>query len=242
MPWDFWLILFILAVVLPWRGRQRMRALMLQPEVSGRERIRLYVSTILFQWTLTALIAWRAHARGLNAEELGLVFGSLLVVPAVTFAGALVIAVGHWKNIRRMARSNHPAAQRLRALAVRIFPRTPREAILYIALALTAGICEEFIFRGFLLAAFTRAGLSSSMVVLATAAIFGLAHLYQGRGGSLGTGILGVLFAIARIAYTSLLPVAVWHAVLDIVAGVAGGRYLVAEISTAEPLRTRGND
>ena len=55
--------------------------------------------------------------------------------------------------------------------------------------------------------------------------MFGVAHLYQGKGGSLGTGILGVLFASVRVAYRSIFPVVIWHAVLDVVAGIAGARY-----------------
>jgi hypothetical protein len=63
--------------------------------------------------------------------------------------------------------------------------------------------------------------------------MFGLAHLYQGKGGSLGTGILGTLFALVRIIYSSLLPAVVWHSVLDIVAGVAGSRFLLKVPGTA---------
>jgi hypothetical protein len=38
--------------------------------------------------------------------------------------------------------------------------------------------------------------------------------------------ILGLLFGIARIAYDSLVPVIVWHIAVDVVAGIAGPRYL----------------
>lgn len=234
MPWDFWIILVLLAVVLPWRGRQRMRALMALPQVTGRERIRLYLSTLLFQWALAAVIFWRARARGLTAAEMGLTVRYDFPVVFIAIAGALLIALAHWKNLRRMAGLDHPAAQRMRALAVRIFPRTAPQLWLYAALALTAGFCEEFIFRGFLVAAFFRAGLAAWTVVLFSSALFGLVHIYQGRGGSIGTGILGVLFAVARIAYTSLVPVVVWHATLDLVAGFAGARYLIARKSTGE--------
>ena len=234
MPWDFWIILLLLAVVLPWRGRQRMRALMALPEVTGGERIRLYLSTLLFQWALSAAIFWRARARGLTAAEMGLTVRYDFPVVFIAVAGGVQIALAHWKNLRRMAGLHHPAAERLRALAVRIFPRTPPQLWLYLALALTAGFCEEFIFRGFLVAAFFRAGLAAWAVVLFTSALFGLVHIYQGRGGSIGTGILGVLFAVARIAYTSLVPLVVWHATLDLVAGFAGARYLIAAKSTGE--------
>jgi membrane protease YdiL (CAAX protease family) len=232
MPWDFWLIFLFLIVVLPWRGRQRMRKLMALPSVSGRERIQLYVTTVLFQWTLAALVGWRALARGITWRELGIANRWTPPVLLLTIVGAALIAVGHWANLRRMAALNHPAIERLRAMGARLFPRSPGEAFFYVLLALTAGCCEEFIFRGFVIAALFRAGFSAWIVVLLSSAMFGIAHLYQGKGGSVGTGILGTLFAIAKIAYRSLLPVLVWHAVLDIVAGLAGAHYFSRNTAT----------
>jgi membrane protease YdiL (CAAX protease family) len=228
MPWDFWLILLFCGVFLPWRGRARMQHLMALPFVTGGERIKLYVSTILFQWTLTALVGWRALERGLSLQRLGITGGSGFSTVLLAAAGAVLIAVGHWTNLRRMAGANHPASEKLRAMATRLFPRSPRETVFYILLAVTAGICEEFIFRGFVIAAFFQAGLSAWSVIVLSSVMFGVAHLYQGKSGSVGTGILGALFALVRIAYHSLLPVVIWHTVLDIVAGLAGARYFTA--------------
>jgi len=234
MPWDFWLIFLFLGVVLPWRGRQRVRQLMAIPEVTGRDRIRLYISTILFQWALTAIVGWRALARGLNWHQLGLTRGFTPSMVLIAVVGAALIAVAHWMNLRRMAHSNHPGVESLRALGSRLFPRQAAEFIFYILLALTAGICEEFIFRGFMIAALFRADLSTSLVVVISSLMFGVAHLYQGKGGSVGTALLGMLFAATRIAYGSLLPVVLWHAVLDIVAGVAGSKYFVSAAVESE--------
>ena len=225
MPWDFWLIFLFLSIVLPWRGRERMRHFMAQPQVLRRERIRLYASTILFQWVLAAIVAWRAFARGLTLPQLGLESGRPWSIFLLTLIGATLIAVAHWMNLRRMAGSNHPAAEKLRAMAERLFPQSKTETIFFTLLALTAGICEEFIFRGFVIAALFAAGLSSWTAVIVSSLMFGAAHLYQGKGGSVGTGILGVLFASVRIAYRSIFPVVIWHAVLDVVAGIAGARY-----------------
>jgi len=228
MPWDFWLIFLVLGILLPWRGYERMRQLMSLSEVTGRDRIKLYLATILFQWFLTFLIGWRAFARGLTWHDLAVSGTSRMTVLAVSIMGALLIGAAHWANVRRMGRSNHPNLQRLRALGSRLFPRTPSETALFILLALTAGICEEFLFRGFVMAALLRVGLATWLVVILSSAMFGIAHLYQGKGGSLGTGILGTLFALVRIAYHSLLPAVVWHAVLDVVAGIAGAKFLIA--------------
>jgi len=235
MPWDFWLILLFCGVFLPWRGRARMQHLMALPQVTRGERIKLYVSTILFQWTLTALVGWRALERGLSLQRLGISGGSGFSIALLAAGGAALIAVGHWMNLRRMAGANHPAAEKLRAMATRLFPRSALETVFYILLAMTAGICEEFIFRGFVIAALFQAGLSAWMAIVLSSAMFGVAHLYQGKSGSVGTGILGALFAWVRIAYHSLLPVVIWHAVLDIVAGLAGARYF-----TGNPTREVG--
>src|SRR5262245_3193360 len=76
MPWDFWLIFLLLGFVIPWRGYARMRHLMALAEVTSRERINMYLVTIFFQWLFTALVAWRAFARGLSPRELGMAHGA----------------------------------------------------------------------------------------------------------------------------------------------------------------------
>jgi membrane protease YdiL (CAAX protease family) len=236
VPWDFWLIFFFLSVFLPWRGRERIRHLLGLAHVSTRDRIQLYIWTILFQWVLAIVVGWRAVARGLSNDELGLTGGWTPTILLLSIAGAGLIGVAHWMNLRRMARSNHPALERLRALGARLFPRSTSELVFYIVLALTAGICEEFIFRGFVIAALFRAGLSTWTVVLVSALMFGVAHLYQGKGGSAGTGILGIVFAMVRITYHSLLPVTAWHAALDIVAGIAGARFFTPNFADRGPV------
>jgi membrane protease YdiL (CAAX protease family) len=230
MPWDFWLILVVLAIVLPWRGRERMRALLALPEVGSRDRMKLYVMTILFQWALAAAVGWRALARGIRWSELGIASISSPSLLAATVGGAILVAVGHWANVRRMAGSDQPNVVRLRALGARLFPRSGRELTLFLGLAATAGLCEEFLFRGFVMAALLRAGLSSWLVVVVSSVMFGIAHLYQGKGGSMGTAILGAAFALIRLAYGNLLPAVVWHSALDVVAGIAGTRYLVGKV------------
>jgi len=232
MPWDFWLIFVVLGMVLPWRGYQRMRALMALPQVTGRDRVTLYLATIGFQWLLTLVIAWRALARGLSLRDLGVRFPAGVSSIAITLFGATLIAAAHWANVRRVSRADHAAARRLRDIGSRIFPRTKEETALFVLLAMTAGLCEEFLFRGFVLGALERIGLAAWLAVLLSSAMFGLAHLYQGRGGSLGTALVGTIFAVVRIAYHSLLPSVVWHAVLDIVAGIAGAKFLFSDQPT----------
>ena len=68
-----------------------------------------------------------------------------------------------------------------------------------------AAICEEIIFRGFLIgrleAAFggaSRAGTGAAIVL--SSVVFGAAHAYQGPTGIIITAVLGLIFAIMFVA------------------------------------------
>jgi len=231
MPWDFWLIFLVLGVLVPWRGRARLKRLLSQPPGGTKEKLVLYGATVAFQWVITMVVAWRAFARGLTSAEMGLAraFSADFFVASVV--GAALLCTFQWFNLRRLGRASGPVVDLVRQLAEHLLPRKTVEFAPYCALALTAGVCEEFLYRGFAMAALSRAGLATWMVVVLTSILFGLAHAYQGRGGMIGTGLLGLVFAVSRRFFSSLGPVMVWHAAVDVIAGVAGPRFLLGQRS-----------
>jgi membrane protease YdiL (CAAX protease family) len=234
MPWDIWLIFLVLGVLIPWRGRVRLRQLLAKPVVTSAERLSLYRSTIAFQWIAVGIAAWRAWAHGFTLQQLGLVFRRPALLTGVAILGGAVLAALHWVNLRRMGRISSKARESFQRMAERILPRSRSETATFLALAITAGLCEEFLYRGFAMAALARAGLPTWIVILASSVLFGLAHLYQGRGGLIGTLLLGVVFGGLRVAIGSLVPPIAWHAMIDIVAGVAGPRFLLNRQLTAD--------
>ena len=126
-------------------------------------------------------------------------------------------------------------------LAERILPQSSGELPSFLALAATAGLCEEFLYRGFVMAALSRAGLPVWGVVLLSSVLFGLAHLYQGRGGLVSTLAIGTVFGMARIAYDGLVPVTPeTRAAVNAAAAAlreAGFRVEPFRPSTLEPMR-----
>jgi membrane protease YdiL (CAAX protease family) len=234
MPWDIWLIFFTLAVVLPWRGKARMKKLLSRPQVGTMERLVLYASTIAFQWLAVAVVAWRAWVHGYTAAELGLTIHDRIRIWVAAVIGAAIVATLQWLNLRRVRQLPLEVRGRLQAIAERILPQSTLELLPYLALAVTAGLCEEFLYRGFAMAALARTGLSVWLVVLVSSVLFGLAHLYQGHSGFLATLVVGAVLGITRIAYHSLVPVIFWHTALDAVAGVAAPRYFGSSPALAE--------
>jgi len=226
MPWDFWLIFLILATLIPWRGRVRLQRLMSEPAFGTKEKLVLYGTTIGFQWFLLAIVAWRALARGLTQAELGLSrgFDSTILLWSVT--GALAVGAFQWYNLRRLGGMSGAVPELMRKLSERLLPKTPLESGPYAALAVTAGVCEEFVYRGFVMAALARTGMAMWIALLLSSVLFGLAHAYQGRSGIIGTTLMGLVFGLGRVVTLSLAPAVVWHACVDLVAGVAGPRFL----------------
>jgi len=227
MPWDFLLIFLVLIVIVPWRGWARLQRLLALPRISSRERILLYLTSIATQWTLTALVAWRSFARGLSLRQLGLNLKPTIELLLIGILGGILIAIAHWFNLRRVGRSKNPAVDKIRALAAKIFPHSNQEALVFCGLAITAGICEEFLYRGFVFASLSHMSMPTWGILFISSVMFGLAHAYQGRSGMIGTLLLGTVFGLVRILYDSLVPIVFWHAAVDIVAGFAGKRYLI---------------
>jgi len=99
-----------------------------------------------------------------------------------------------------------------------LLPRTPGERRLFTVVGITAGVCEEWLYRGFFLAVVSAvAGGPPIWVLVAVAAgAFGLAHAYQGGVGILTTGVLGGIMAALYLQTGSLLLPVLLHAAIDL--------------------------
>lgn len=97
-----------------------------------------------------------------------------------------------------------------------LVPRASRERAWYALVALSAGVGEELIFRGFLMRLLADAGLDGVLLVAVAAVIFGLAHVYQGAAGVLVTTLLGAFFGVLYVATGSLVLPMVVHILMDL--------------------------
>jgi membrane protease YdiL (CAAX protease family) len=205
-----------LVLVQPWRGRQRYRRLIERVGHDPTARLEHYRRGIAFEWVgaaLVGLLALLAHSRVRSLWPPGTHTSVGKQIPGLVVALVAITAVYRFGG----PPTRRALAVQLRPVAA-LLPRTAPERRMFALLALTAGICEEVLYRGFGLAALRWAapGLGHPGLIAVTAVAFGLAHLYQGPVGVALTGLIGAYLAWFAIATGSLVPVMVLHALLDL--------------------------
>lgn len=232
IPWDFVLILLLLGTVVPWRGAVKMNKLLRKPEMTGRDRLVLYGTTILFQWLLVGIVALSCLARSVDPEELAFSGGDPRRAVLAGLAVTGILCALQFLAVRKLLGPGEERVEkrgRFFAISERIMPRTVRELLVFAALACTAGISEEFLYRGFVFAAFVRMvvnyGSPTAPAAILSSLWFGLAHLYQGRRGLITTFVVGLILVSVRIWTGSLLPVIVAHAGIDLTVGFCFFRF-----------------
>ena len=94
-------------------------------------------------------------------------------------------------------------------------------------MSITAGICEELVFRGFLIPAIGSAIGALGLAAVIAAAVFGLVHAYQGFGGAVRAALLGAMLSLPLLVAGSILPAVLAHAAIDVIGGYWLGPRLI---------------
>ncbi len=94
-----------------------------------------------------------------------------------------------------------------------ILPETATERIVWVFLSLTAGICEETAFRGYLLTRLKIFGRTKGWLIpiFVSSLVFGMGHTYQGTGGFILITIYGMMFGLLYIKTGSIWPCIIAH-------------------------------
>ncbi len=173
-----------------------------------------YGRTIVILWSVTALAAYALRLHGFGARDVGLVAPHQ---PWQLAAGGIALVGPVLAMLSGAPRALSPDY----ALALRaVVPETRAEWALFWIVAASAGICEEFLYRGYALWAVARLTGDVLFGVIASTLAFGFAHAYQGRAGVVNATISGGLYAAVFLATGSLYPCMIGHFAQDI-AGAA---------------------
>lgn len=103
-----------------------------------------------------------------------------------------------------------------------MIPRNEKEKKLWIAVSISAGIVEEFVYRGFLIYTIMILfpNLNFFIVLLIGALVFGIGHLYQGVSGIVQTGLYGLFMGIIYLSTDSLVICMILHFLTDCSTGI----------------------
>ncbi len=207
-----------LVLVQPWAGRRRYRRLLAEISVHPGARLRHYRRGIVGEWATVAVVVGIGLLAGRSRSTIDLVVGPHEASDAAIVAEVAVVLGLSALVFRFGGRAIRDILRRQARGFEALLPRGRREQGVFALLAITAGVCEEFLFRGFGVAYLRWLLPDSSRVVLivVTAAAFGLVHLYQGPRGVVLTGLVGAYLAWLVLATGSLFPAMVIHALLDL--------------------------
>lgn len=221
------IILLLLVVITPLWGIWDYRVLLRRTRKGDADaRVKFYRGVLQFHWPLTiGALAWWLLS-GNSLESMGLasaVDGWPWVAIGVGILGVLVLVI----NLAIVSRS----ADKLMVIKKQIgdlaylAPQTPREDRLFDMVSITAGVCEEILYRGLLLAILLPL-VGTWPAVAITSLIFGLGHAYQGIPGIAKTGMVGLVLALFTVFSGSLYIAIVLHMVVDMTSGRVIGRAL----------------
>ena len=210
-PWHTAVMMLVIGTI-AFRGW--MRADAMRPAVN-LDRISLYTRTILSEWMQLGLALggiwlhgssprsalgerWRSARRFFKDIGLGLLF----LVASITVTSVL----GGQQRTTDSA-------------TLFLLPQTNSERAWWIVVALSAGICEEAIFRGYLQRQFMAMTRSVPGGILLSAVAFGAGHAYQGASRAAVIVVLGIMGGILAYWRRSVRPGMIGHALQDLLGG-----------------------
>ena len=97
-------------------------------------------------------------------------------------------------------------------------PHTALQLLVWFAVSLSAGLCEEIIFRGYLLQQLSAWTQRPVVSIFLGALLFGSVHLYEGLGAILPLAALAVVFGfVVHHCKGDLRAVVVAHTLQDFI-------------------------
>jgi uncharacterized protein len=187
----------------------------------ARARTWLWAWTIGPAWALVAVGAaiWMTNDRSWREFGFSVPDGWRLWTTIVLL---LLVVVYHVYAVATVVRSSEAQAslrQQMSGAIPACMPHTRTELYWFGGVSLTAGFCEEFLFRGYFIWVFAQ-WLGWWGAAALSLLIFAVAHIYQGWNGVLRTGMVGALYTLVVAMFESLWPAIALHALLDLNGGI----------------------
>ena len=217
--WHTLLLILILAIIVVlgvyWQNGPSSTQVLVQKHQST---LPLYLSLIVSEWLLVYLV-WSGLKHGSNIKVKDLIGGrwnnwkKILIDIGIGMSFWIV-----WIGVERIVKYvlGPDGAKSVNTL----LPQGYLEIMAWILVSISAGVCEEIVFRGYLQRQLLALTGSTFVAVLIQGIIFGISHGYQGLKQVIVISVFGVFYGVLAIWRKSLRPNMVAHAWGDIFSGI----------------------
>lgn len=234
----YWLVLFFLVTYEPVYGYFDYQRFKGRVQTNPLERVKYYKKVMLGLWIPTILILVVTAFGSITFHDIGLkgiiinttTLGQWVTYIAFGLACVYLVSLMYYLIGSKISRKMKNEIVRIKKEEFEksafkdIMPYSKEDKGLWTYVSWTAGITEEIIYRGFLIFAFTQLfpNLSVWIILILSSVLFGLAHTYQGFLNVIKTSIFGLFFAVLYISFDSILPLIVFHFLVDYVGKIGG--------------------
>ncbi len=188
-----------------------------------RARLLLYSKIIILQWAwlFYVTVGLRRSASSVRAliDNSSLNAFRWLRYLAVALAALLFWSIAG-AGLSAVLR---PTPEELRGLLA-MLPKAPRESALWVLFSFSAGVCEELVYRGYLMRQLRAWSGGAVAALLLQALTYAIAHLSLPVEMVVSVGLLGLLLGGLAIWQKSLLPGMIMHVGIGLVAAIPAGR------------------
>jgi uncharacterized protein len=224
LHWSDHLLFVIVGIVIPLRTVLGTQPQLADLQFDTRMKLRLYWGNNLWLWLLTGATAGVWYFNGRPWSLIGLDWPWSLPTgwPLVVMLAFLLLYLADTFLEVSQQVSRAPTVENIQA-ELSFLPQTAYEFFHFVFLALTAGFCEEFIFRGFFVryfqCLFGSEEVTYTLAILVPALIFGVVHLYQGWHAVVKITAMAIMFGFVFVHTNSLWLLILIHALVDLLGG-----------------------
>ena len=203
-------ILVLIYVGLGVAGRYADRSGAVETSPTPHQALQLYVGALLIEWA-SLYYVWKGTRQRIALVDLigGRWQKPYDIVIDLAVAAGVWIA---WLGIQSLFPFSHGASA--------LLPRGPSEVAIWVVLAMSAGFCEDVVFRGYFQRQFQALTGGASIAVALQALVFGIGHFYEGTWAVVKIIFYGLLFGLLARWRRSLRPGMLAHVWSDLYGAV----------------------
>jgi CAAX protease family protein len=204
----------------------------IQLDAQKSHKLVYYSQLLLELWIPAIILAILVGIQVVDPSQLGLNWYSLesallpgwlsmvILVISLLAIAFLLQDIIHYKASKRYQEQIDSKIKQVKLPAYfeHMIPQTAVEKRVFLLLSLSAGVLEEFLFRGYLIPVLAdgSSGLRLWVALVVAAMLFSMGHLYQGLGGAVKTFVIGLIMGLIFIATGSVLNCIILHIIIDV--------------------------